>query len=176
MSIISYLCKERWEGRDKIISMMSFIPTACTSDFNRTYCSWDRYFLLILQMTLYTQSGILLSDPLRGDLNLSALVCLPGSAICLSCPCCKIVWMQASPCSQQGFVLAYWCWHPSIFLPTSPHFDGCSILTYTGGFSLKVSLSRSCVNWRIPNRSTLPSGLCILSWRDCLWDKAVNIH
>lgn len=135
---------------------MPFKPNPCTSDFNRTYCSWDRYFLLILQMTPWTQSGILLSDPLRGDLNLSALVCLPGSAIWLSCLCCKIVWMHVSPCSQQGFVWAYWYWHPSIFLPTSLQFDGCSILKYTGGFSLKVSLSRSCVNWRIPNRSFWP--------------------
>lgn len=137
MFSISYLCKEKWEGRDKIISMMSFKPNPCTSDFNRTYCSWDRYFLLILQMTPWTQSGILLSDPLRGDLNLSALVCLPGLAIWLSCPCCKVVWMHVRPCSQQGFVLAYWCWHPSILLPTSPQLDGWAFWHILVGFLWK---------------------------------------
>lgn len=42
-------------------------------------------------MTLWTQRVILLSDPLRGDLSLSALVCLPGSATWLPCPCCTSV-------------------------------------------------------------------------------------
>lgn len=114
--------------------------------------------------------------PIKGVTSLSALVCLPGSATWLSCPCYKVVWMQVSSCSQQGFVLAYWCWHPSVLLPASPQFDGCNILTHTGEFSLKMSLKGSCVNWRIPNRLTFPSGLRILSWRDCFWDNAVNIH
>lgn len=171
MSTISYLGKKRWEGRDKIISMMFFIPNPCTSDF------WQNILLMRQVFSAHSTDDTL--DP-ESDLAQWSIKGWPepvsfGVLTRLS-NLAPLPLLHVSPCSQQGFVLPYWCWRPSILLPASPQFDGCSILTHTGGFSLKVSLSGSCVNWRIPNRSTLPSGLCILSWRDCLWDNTVNIH